>query len=209
MKQRRPTRRKTIRQPRKQLPPARTPTDQPPPSRPQPGPDILSWHEPDPIGTLSGPLPLRAGEAAHAIVRDATGETAEARAAAKHEELLSQVSFIERLIAELPKQTPWIGHNAPPINDNDFRAIEGAIAVLKVQPVVPTAPDEARNAGLTLKIIGERIGTYLLKQGDVFVAEAAKSAGKEFGKRLVQAPWWWALAATLMLVANSVSSWLH
>ena len=72
--------------------------------------------------------------------------------------LLSQVSFIERLIAELPKQTPSrIGHNAPPINDNDFRAIEGAIAVLKVQPVVPTAPDEARNAGLTLKIIGERI----------------------------------------------------
>jgi hypothetical protein len=83
------------------------------------------------------------------------------------------------------------------------------VAVLKAQPVVPTASDELRAAGLTLMRFGEELGTYLLKQADVFVSEAVKSAGKEFGKRLVQSPFWWALATALLLAANSVASWLH
>jgi hypothetical protein len=57
--------------------------------------------------------------------------------------------------------------------------------------------------------IGERLGTYLLKQADVFISEAVKSAGKEFGKRLVQSPFWWALATALMTAAQSVFRWLH
>ena len=64
-------------------------------------------------------------------------------------------------------------------------------------------------AGSTLMRFGEKLGTYLLKQADVFVSEAVKSGGKEFGKRLVQSPFWWALATTLMLVGQSVSNWLH
>jgi hypothetical protein len=56
---------------------------------------------------------------------------------------------------------------------------------------------------------GERLGTYLLNQADVFVSEAVKSDGKEFGKRLAQSPFWWALATALMLVGQSVSNWLH
>jgi hypothetical protein len=55
---------------------------------------------------------------------------------------------------------------------------------------------------------GESLGKYLLKQADVLVSEAVKSGGKEFGKRLVQLPYWWALATALMLVANSVAAWL-
>jgi hypothetical protein len=56
---------------------------------------------------------------------------------------------------------------------------------------------------------GERLGAYLLKQADVFISEAVKSAGKETGKRLMQSPFWWILATTLMLVGQSVSNWLH
>jgi hypothetical protein len=57
-------------------------------------------------------------------------------------------------------------------------------------------------AGLTLKKVGERLATYL----DAFLLEASKSAGKEFGKRLVQLSYWWALAATLMGLAQSVAA---
>jgi len=70
---------------------------------------------------------------------------------------------------------------------------------------VPKAPEEARAAVSTLKKIGERLGTYL----DDFLSEAAKSAGKEFGKRLVQLSYWLALATTLMGLAHSVEGWLH
>jgi len=36
-----------------------------------------------------------------------------------------------------------------------------------------------------------------------------KSAGNEFGKRLVQSPFWWSLATTLMDLAHSVNGWLQ
>jgi hypothetical protein len=124
---------------------------------------------------------------------------------AQYEEMLAQVAVLERLIAELPKQPPGIGHNRPLISEEEVGEIAEAIAILKVQPVVPTAPDEARAAASTLKRTGERLGAYL----DTFLSEAAKSAGKEFGKRLVQLSYWYALAHTLMGVVQSVSAWLH
>jgi hypothetical protein len=128
--------------------------------------------------------------------------------AALHEEMLARVTILEALIASVPKQPIGIGHNQPSITQEDVAEIKEAIAVLKAQPVMPTAPDKARAAGLTLMRFGERLGTYLLKQAEVFVSEAVKSGGKEFGKRLVQSPLWWALATALMLVAQSVSKWL-
>jgi hypothetical protein len=129
--------------------------------------------------------------------------------APQHEEMLSRIAILESLIAELPKRQIGIGHNQQLITQDDVQEIKQAIAVLKAQPVVPTAPDEARAAGSTLMRFGERLGTYLLKQADVFISEAVKSAGKETGKRLVQSPFWWALATTLMLVGQSVSNWLQ
>jgi hypothetical protein len=126
-------------------------------------------------------------------------------AKAQHEKMLSQVAVLERLTAELPNQSPGIGHNRPPISAEDIREITNATAILKVQPIVPTAPDEARAAGLIVKKIGERLGTYL----DAFLLETAKSAGKEFGKRLVQISYWLALASTLMGLGQSVTEWLR
>src|SRR5262249_37306390 len=127
----------------------------------------------------------------------------------QYEEMLSRIAVLERLIAELPKQRPGIGHNRRPIGDDEVQEIKQAIAILKAQPAVPTAPDEARVAGSILMMIGERLGAYLVKQTDIFVSEAVKSAGKEFGKRLVQSPFWWALATTLMVLAQSVAAWLR
>jgi hypothetical protein len=172
-------------------------------------------------GIVEPPLPLRAadqpefkGEGQGGFRTDATVVRA-----AQHEEMLRRIEALERLmaelskqgrlIAELPKLPIGIGHNRPPIIKEDIKEIRQAIAVLKAQPVVPTAPDEARAAGSTVMRFGEGLATYLLKQADVFVSEAVKSAGKEFGKRLVQTPFWWALATALMLVGNSVAAWLQ
>jgi hypothetical protein len=123
--------------------------------------------------------------------------------------MLLQIVVLEKLIAELPKQPAGIGHNRPPVTDEDVQEIKQAIAVLKAQPEVPTAPDDAKAAGSTLMRFGEGLGKYLLKQADVFVSEAVKSGGKEFGKRLMQSPFWWQVAIALMVAANSVAAWLR
>jgi len=148
---------------------------------------------------IEPPLPLRREAADQASVKG------EVDKAAQHEEMLSRIAILESLIAELPKQPVGIGHNRPPITQEDIGEITQAILILKAQPAI----DEARAAGSTLMKFGERLGAYLLKQADVFISEAVKSAGKETGKRLVQSPFWWALATTLMLVGQSVSNWLH
>jgi hypothetical protein len=127
--------------------------------------------------------------------------------AASHKEMLSWIGVLEALMAELPNQRRRT--NDPPITDEDIPEITQAVAILKSQPVVPTALDDAKAAGTTLMKIGEQVGAYLLKQGDIFISEAAKSAGKEFGKRLVQSPFWWALATTLLMLAQSVAAWLR
>jgi hypothetical protein len=127
----------------------------------------------------------------------------------QYQEMLSWITVLERLIIELPKQPPGIGHNRPPISQEEVRKIRQAVAILKAQPVVPTAPDKARAAGSTVMKFGERLGSYLLKQAGIFISEATKSAGKEFGKRLVQSPFWWALATTLLMLGHSVEAWLR
>src|SRR5712691_6118421 len=198
MKQRRPTRRKAS-------------TELPPRSSNA----VL-----EPVGTPVGPLTLRE-PTDQAAFKGEGGLRADAAVvrAAQHEEMLSWIAALDRLLAELPKHKKsiaelpklpiGIGHNRPPITNEDVKEIRQAVAVLKAQPVMPTAPDEVRAAGLTLMRFGESLGKYLLKQADVFVSEAVKSGGIEFGKRLIQSPFWWALATALMLAANSVASWLH
>jgi hypothetical protein len=221
MKQRRAKRRKTIRQPPGRLPPR--PTDKAPP---------LDWFtplaEPTPIRRANpamsgavGPISPLGEPADQANFKGEGGFRADTTMvrAARHAAMLSWIAALERLLAELskhkklitelPKLPIGIGHNRPPITNEDIKEIRQAVAVLKAQPVVPTASDELRAAGSTLMRFGEELGTYLLKQADVFVSEAVKSAGKEFGKRLVQSPFWWALATALLLAANSVASWLH
>jgi hypothetical protein len=125
--------------------------------------------------------------------------------AAAHKQMLSWIEVLEALIAELPKQRRGIGHNLQPIADDELQSITKCIIILKHQPVVPTAPDDARAAGSTLKKIGERLGTYL----DTSLLEASKSSGKEFGKRLAQLPYWLAIWYALNNVVQSITAWLH
>jgi hypothetical protein len=113
--------------------------------------------------------------------------------------MLSWIGVLERLIV-LPRPRSGIGHNLQPITHLEDQAIRTAVATLKAQPVVPTAPDEARAAGSTLKKIGERLGTYL----DTCLLEASK----ELGKRLVQLSYWWALWYALKNIVQSVAAWL-
>ena len=119
--------------------------------------------------------------------------------------MLSWIEILEALIAELPKQPRGIGHNLHPITEDDVQSITKCIVILKSQPVVPTAPDDAKAAGSTLQKVVERLGTYL----DTCLLEASKSAGKELGKRLVQLSYWLALGYALNNVVQSVAAWLH
>jgi hypothetical protein len=52
--------------------------------------------------------------------------------------------------------------------------------------------------------IGEKVLSYL----DTFALEAFKSAGTEAGKRLIQAPVWFALAGAIGGVATALAAWL-
>jgi hypothetical protein len=135
---------------------------------------------------------------------------------AHHKEMLSRIAILERLVAELREKSPGIGHNRPPesieglpFGEVELREIAEAIAVLKAQPVMPKAPEEAEVAASTLNKIGDRLWTYLIKQADVFTSKLVESAANELGKRLVQSPFWWVVASTLMAVAHSVNGWLH
>src|SRR5262245_60704127 len=205
MKQRRPSRRK----------PSKKPTPRPPAPRPQPGPDTLAWHNPD------QPTPMRRASnaalmASSGIVEppsppqgeagDQASFKVEVAKAAQHAEMLSRNAIVEALIAELPKERPvGVGHNQPLITSDEVREIELVVVFLNAQPIVPSAPDKAEAAASTSKKIGERLLTYL----DAFMLEAAKSGGKELAKRLVQAPYWFALSYALTTLAQSISNWLH
>jgi hypothetical protein len=209
MKKRRPTRRKQFRQPPKRLPPTSTPPldwlmplAQPTPIRGAPNPALGT------SGIVQPPLPLR--EAAAAIQAEAAIQLEDAtlRAdatvgrAAQYKEMLSWIGVLEVLMAELPNQRRRT--NDPPITGEDIPSITKAVAILKAQPVVPTAPDDAKAAGSTLMRFGERLGDYL----DIFFKEAAKSGGKELGKQLARAPYWLALWYTLTHIVQSVAAWL-
>jgi hypothetical protein len=72
--------------------------------------------------------------------------------AVQHEEVLSRIAVLERLMAEL--QRPGIGHNRSPepiegiphavlFGEEEVKETTKAIAILKAQPVVPNTPDEA------------------------------------------------------------------
>jgi hypothetical protein len=195
MKKRRPKPRKHFRQPPKRLPPTDwlTPLAQPTPIRGTPNPAF---------GTsgIVQPPPLPPREAAAAIQAEDATLRADATVgrAAQHKEMLSWIGVLEALMAELPNQRRRT--NDPPITDEDIPEITQAVAILKSQPVVPTAPDEVRVAGSTLKKIGERLGTYL----DTCLLEASK----ELGKRLVQLPYWLALWYTLKNIVQSIAGWL-
>ena len=156
-------------------------------------------------GIVQPPLPLRDQASVKADMELNVTVEATVIRAAPHKEMLSWIEVLEALIAELPKQRRGIGDNLQPITKEDVQEITQAVAILKAQPVVPTAPDDAKAAGSTLMRFGERLGDYL----DIFLKEAAKSGGKELGKQLARAPYWLALWYTLTHIVQSVAAWLH
>jgi hypothetical protein len=132
-----------------------------------------------------------------------------------HQEMLRRIEVLESLLAGLTGHSAaGIGHNRPPepidaipFNEDDRRAVANAIVVLKIQPVTPATPSlEAREAASTLKTIGERLQAYIGKQADVFISEAVKSAGSEFGKLIMR---YVMLAGALLWAAWAASDWLH
>jgi hypothetical protein len=190
MKQRQPKRRKTSRQSPKRLSPSARKKGMAPEEA------LLLVRE------AADQAAFKAEVKEEVELRDTTDATV-VRAAA-HKQMLSWIEVLEGLIVELPKQRRGIGHNLQPITQEEVEEATHAVAVLKAQPVAPKAPDEAKAAASTLKKIGERLGTYL----DNFLLEASKSGGKEFGKQLARAPYWWALWHALKNIIQSVAGWL-
>jgi hypothetical protein len=96
-----------------------------------------------------------------------------------------------------------------PFGDAERNTVAAAIAIVKAQPPEPAsaAAAEATEAASLLNAIGKRLATYL----DSFCAEAAKSAGSEFGKRLIQGGALGALvlvADRLIAAAQAVTNWI-
>ena len=153
---------------------------------------------------------------------DEQAEVAASDANTLHAEMIGRIETLEKAIADLQeRQRHGIGHNNPPepiepapLSANELSEIREALAALKNQPSIPNASSaEAAKAAVTvLQKFGNRLramGVYIGKHADVFVTEAAKKAGEEAGKRIVQSPLWLAIIHQLPAVADIASKWLH
>jgi hypothetical protein len=131
---------------------------------------------------------------------------------ALHKEMLRRIASLEEALAQLVAPKPGIGHNNPPelieqvpFGDLERNRVATAIAVVKAQPPEPAvAPAEATEAASWLNAIGERLAAYL----DSFCSEAAKSAGSEFGKRLIQGGVLVLVAERLIAAGHAVTNWI-
>jgi len=80
---------------------------------------------------------------------------------------------------------------------------------LKAQPVEPTDNGEAAAAPVSfLRSVAEQARSWLARQGDAFVSEAIKDAGKEFGKWGTRVLWAYVLNELIGLSDIAVK-WLH
>lgn len=149
-------------------------------------------------------------------IRDADEMPPEEQAAHLHDQMLQAVSELEILIKEAEGPPVGIGHNYPPepiesapLTADDLREVMEACATLKQQLIEP--PDggkAAQEAAEKIKSKREKIKDWLLKQGDAFVTEAVKEAGKQFG---IWAPraLWLLIVDRMFGVTEAVASWLH
>jgi hypothetical protein len=131
-----------------------------------------------------------------------------------HETLMARVAVLEVAVQEL--RTPsgvGIGHNRPPpdepafvpITSDDLDEIERLITLLREQPPIPRAvPSQIIAQSRVVTKIGAKIGEL----ADNFAIEAAKSAGQEFGKRLVQVPFWLGILGAIQGVTSALQQWI-
>ncbi|MDI1265767.1 MAG: hypothetical protein PS018_21185 [bacterium] len=142
---------------------------------------------------------------------DETGQLA----ADEYNELMASVAVLEATLHQFQSRTIGIGHNHPPepldepacpVSDDDITDIERLIALLKEQPPAPLdLPVEVVNQSKKVSKIGEKLSEYC----DTFAAAMFKSAGTAAGKRLIEAPFWLALAAAISKVSSALVPWLN
>jgi hypothetical protein len=110
-----------------------------------------------------------------------------------------------------PKPRPELpigpGHNGPPEFEPPFEEsdIRELVDLLKAQtPSTPTNLPELLAASQATETKVNKLREY----ADAFAAATVKSAGGEFGKRLVQLPWWLAVGNALHSVGQALIGWI-
>jgi hypothetical protein len=144
------------------------------------------------------------------------GPTVFATSEARYSELQAQVALLEASMAQLrceldeAKGRPvGIGHNRgpdlAPVTTEELDDVDQFIALLKEQgPVPPLDPKPLIEQSQNATLIANKIKQYL----DTFALEGFKSAGSEFGKLLVQAPFWIALGTSILSVSQALIVWI-
>jgi hypothetical protein len=163
------------------------------------------------IAEATGSMSGRSSEAADiADIRGHVGLTA-ATQEEKFELLRARVTALEITRRSIDQFAPGMGHNRGPSNfepasSEDLAEIDHLIVLLKQQtPTTVIKRQALLEAQEKTSKIAEKIKEYL----DVFFKEMTKSLGSEAGKLLARAPLWYGLYATLHLVGEAASHWLH
>jgi hypothetical protein len=101
------------------------------------------------------------------------------------EAMQERVRVLEIEVSRMPPPPAGLGHNNPPepIEAVPFSAAEwaemrGLLSVLKEQVIVPTRePQEAKAAASTLKLIGEKLLSFIGRHGEEYSSELSKKLG--------------------------------
>ena len=128
-----------------------------------------------------------------------------------HQELSSELENAKKLLGEISKARPvGLGHNNPPeeiydvLDASDIESLEKDIDTLIAQPEAPKdkqVPLQAvQNITLFLQRAAAKAGKYL----DIFLTEAAKSAGGKAGTALIGA----GIYVNLDKIVQLANTWL-
>ncbi len=105
-------------------------------------------------------------------------------------EIDREIDYIETFIEHLPVTLPGAGHNNPPgaldsapLSSADIQDLQYALTRVKSESDDPKDHGQAAYASLKIiKGVGNKILKWMGDKFDVFLTEAAKESGKEFGK---------------------------
>ena len=146
------------------------------------------------------------------------------------EALQERIRFLEITLSRMPPPPAGLGHNNPPepiedlpLSAAEWREIRQSLATLKEQAIVPARePKEAEAAASILKVIGEKILSFLGRRAEEFSSEFAKKAGAAAGEKAVYAafagllvlayygePSLKSVATDLIEVHNLIEAWVH
>lgn len=152
--------------------------DEPTPIAPEPKTALQSK-----LDTLIGLLADTQPIASPGIVPDASA------AAHHHKEMLWRIASLEAALAMLPSRRQGTDDESSfglirpePLSEDDRRAVESAIAVLKAQPPEPTEPPvEALEAAQLLRAVEtRRLNAAPFGQADPLLSATVKPAGSEW-----------------------------